>query len=221
MALTENRHASEFIVSEAHGEFSRETIVLISGQNLKAGAVIAKVLFSGTAVATADTANTGNGTMGAVTVSSGAKPGIYRLAITTLAANAGTFLVTDPAGRPIGTGTVGVAFSKAGIAFTLADGATDHAIGDVWYILVIPTAVTGMKWTAVVAPGTVKDGSDIAAGILRDATNATSADVTCTAFVRSVEVNAGEIDYNTLSATNILAVNAQLASVGIVVRPGV
>lgn len=94
----------------------------------------------GTAVAAAVAGNTGTGTMGAVTVSAGAKAGVYRLTIIEPAADAGTFLVEDPDGIPIGSGTVAVAFSAGGLAFTLADGGTDFIAGDAFTITVTLTA---------------------------------------------------------------------------------
>jgi hypothetical protein len=74
-------------------------------------------------------ANTGTGAMGAITVSAGTPLGRYKLRIIEPAANAGTFVVTDPWGRDIGAGTVAVAFSAGGLAFTLAD-AVDYVAGD-------------------------------------------------------------------------------------------
>lgn len=40
---TEGTHAGEFIVSESNGSRSRETVVVTSGQNLVAGAIVATV----------------------------------------------------------------------------------------------------------------------------------------------------------------------------------
>lgn len=45
--VTEPRHRGEFMVSEANGFRSREDITVLLGQNLVAGAVIAKVTASG------------------------------------------------------------------------------------------------------------------------------------------------------------------------------
>lgn len=48
MALTsEGNYTAEFLLSEANGERSRETVTIVSGQNLKAGAVLGKVTASG------------------------------------------------------------------------------------------------------------------------------------------------------------------------------
>jgi hypothetical protein len=45
--LTEGRYAGEFVVSEGNGRISRETITVLSGQNLTAAAVLGKVTASG------------------------------------------------------------------------------------------------------------------------------------------------------------------------------
>jgi hypothetical protein len=45
--LQEGRYAGEFIVSEGNGKISRETITVLSGQNLEAAAVLGKVTATG------------------------------------------------------------------------------------------------------------------------------------------------------------------------------
>ena len=45
--LQEGRYAGEFVVSEGNGRISRETITVLSGENLEAGAVLGKVTASG------------------------------------------------------------------------------------------------------------------------------------------------------------------------------
>jgi hypothetical protein len=45
--LNEGRYAGEFVVSEGNGRISRETITVLSGQNLAAAAVLGKVTASG------------------------------------------------------------------------------------------------------------------------------------------------------------------------------
>lgn len=86
--------------------------------------------------------NTGNGVMGAVTVTAGAMIGNYVVTVIEPGANAGIFNVIDPYGREIGHGVVGSAFSAGGLAFTLADGATDFVSGDAFTLPVTPTAGT-------------------------------------------------------------------------------
>lgn len=65
---------------------------------------------------------------------------------------------------------------------------------------------------------TAGDGSQVAAAILYAATDASVADTHCAAFTRSAEVNGSELDYGAATAPQILAMNGQLAAVGIVVR---
>jgi hypothetical protein len=98
--------------------------------------------FAATGTATAAAGNTGNGAMGAVTVTAGAKQGRYAVEIVEPAANAGAFVVTDPDGQVSGHGNVASAYSANGVAFTLADGATDFLSGDTIYIDVAYTANT-------------------------------------------------------------------------------
>jgi hypothetical protein len=45
--LQEGRHAGEFIVAEGNGTISRESVTLLSGEDLDAGAVLGKVTASG------------------------------------------------------------------------------------------------------------------------------------------------------------------------------
>ena len=49
--LTEGTYAGESIMSESNGTRSRETVTVLSGQNLSAGAVLGKVTASGKYVA--------------------------------------------------------------------------------------------------------------------------------------------------------------------------
>ena len=104
---------------------------------------VANAAVSAAAGGGASFANTGNGVMGAITVSANTRTGRYRLKIVEPAANAGTFVVYDPDGREIGAGNVAAAFSGGGLAFTLADGATDFVSGDGFTIDVLPMNTDG------------------------------------------------------------------------------
>lgn len=93
----------------------------------------------------AEAGNTGNGTFAATpTITAGAKEGTYRVEVTIAATNAGGFVVEDPDGVLVGAGTVAVAFSAGGIAFTLQDGSTDFARGDGFTFTVQPTSGTNV-----------------------------------------------------------------------------
>jgi len=102
------------------------------------GTTLGRVITSGTATAVADASNTGTGTFGTITVTAPAKIGNYRVVITATAGNAGTFMVVDPDGITVGTGTVAAAYSDGGLAFTLSD-ATDFVLGDAFTVVVAGT----------------------------------------------------------------------------------
>lgn len=111
-----------------------------------------------TPVATAGaTVGTGNGVMGAITVTSNAnlQLGVYRLFITRTVANAGDFVLLNPQGLVVGNGQVGIAFNQAGFSFTLADGATDFVVGTS-----IPITVTGTV-KAKLTETTATDGTEV------------------------------------------------------------
>lgn len=80
--------------------------------------------------------NTGNGTMGAVTVSAGAKVGRHQFVCVEPGSNVGNFIHIDPDGVVVGRMTVAAAYSNAGLAFTLADGSTDFVAGDFFDVTV-------------------------------------------------------------------------------------
>jgi len=161
---TEAKRLSNVVKWELAPEvgFCREQVTAYeaSAASYVPGTVLGRVITSGTAAATADSGNTGDGAMGSITVTAPAKIGTYRLIVTAAASNAGTFLVVDPDGVAVGTGTVASAFSDGGLAFTLADGATDFAVGDGFSIAVagsyrykacVETATDGSKVPAAIA----------------------------------------------------------------------
>lgn len=211
--VTEPNWAAEFLLSEAPGTRSREPITVLSGENLKAGHVVGKVAV-GTASSAADGGNTGDGAMGAVTVGAGAQVGDYILTITKAATNAGDFQVVDPEGDVVGIGTVGTAFSGDGLSFTLADGAADFAVGDKITITVAAGSGKYVEWDP-----TNTDGSEVAAGILFDAVDASAADESGVLIARDAEVSAARLTYFTgATSGNKTTAAEQLADIGIIVR---
>lgn len=189
------------------------TITLTGAAALSRGAVLGKTVTAGTANAVAGGSNTGNGAMGAITLGGEAKPGVYTLKITKAAANAGDFEVLDPAGQSIGVGTVAVAFAGTHLNFTLADGATDFAVGDTFAITVTPTAEK-YKLSAIAAT----DGSDVPCAILADAADPSGGDVSSPIY------EMGEFNSNALSfGTGMTAALAKphLRRVGIFLKDAV
>lgn len=117
---------------------------------------LTNVIGARTATAVADEGNTGNGAMGAITVSGDLPNGDYTLKIIKAASGAGEFTVSDANGNLIGVGNVATAFSQNGLAFTLADD-TDFVVGDVIVITVTGgnTKIEGAIWEKTLAQNAI------------------------------------------------------------------
>ena len=207
---TEGKHRAEFVQSLAQGNRSIENVTIKSGQNIQAGEVLGREL-TGSATATADAQNTGDGVMGTVTVTDQAKVGTYMLTFLEAATDAGAFMVEDPGGINMGEGNVAAAFSAGGLSFTLADGATDYVPGDQFSIVVTETSVV---YTAL-----PNDGSEAARCIALEDYNASSAALLGAVVMRDSEVNGNELVWpaSQSAANKTLAID-QLAALGIIVR---
>jgi hypothetical protein len=165
VVATDTRRYSNLVKREMWAEwgYCKKLVTVYQGAaTLAIGAVLGKFIASPTGTASAAAGNTGNGAMGAVTVTSNKnlQLGTYKVTIVKAAANAGDFVVTDPAGDVAGFGTVAVAYSQGGIAFTLADGATDFVVGDSFNIVVAGTE----KYKLVEATAT--DGTEVASVVV-------------------------------------------------------
>jgi hypothetical protein len=170
-----------------------EAITLVSGAGVvEPNTVLGKITTGTTATATAFSGNTGNGTMGTITVSAGAVNGTYKLVIIEPATDAGKFQVEDPNGKIIGTGAVAAAFSKGGLAFTLADGATDFAAGDGFDIVV---ASGSGKYTPY--DDALTNGAQTAVAVCLQGADATSGDKTVTALVRIGVIKKDALQWHT------------------------
>jgi predicted enzyme related to lactoylglutathione lyase len=140
--LTEGQHAGEFLVSEAPCSRSRESVTVISGQNLKAGAVLGRIIKALAAAPNPTVSGTGDGTMTNVKLGKAGKTGSYVVTCTTAVTNGGVFSVVDPDGNalPDLTLTVGAGAStnyvSDQIEFTVTDGSTDFAADDSFTIVV-------------------------------------------------------------------------------------
>ncbi len=211
--LTEKLHPFGFLFSQANGSRSLENITLMDGQNLQAGDVLGLVATGAATSAAKAGGNTGNGTMGAVTVGATAKVGVYTLTITAAATNAGTFSLTDPDGVVLATGTVAVAYTGGGLSFTLADGTTDFIVGDGFTI-----TVASVPGKYAIYDNAASNGVQAAAGILVAATDATAGHTPAVIVARDAEVNAAELGWNGQDSTAITAGKADLAALGIIAR---
>jgi len=185
------------------------------------GTVLGKTLVSGSAAAVAGAGNTGNGTMGSITVSAHAKIGQYVLRITVASSNAGAFELLNSNGAVIGTGNVASAYVGNGLAFTLADGSTDFIVGDTFTI-----TVTGTEKYKILE-NTASDGSAAFAGVYIGASNglgidtsvAATTDTTVLILERGPALVAKEgltLGASIDTAAEKAALYAQMAAVGII-----
>jgi hypothetical protein len=165
---------------------------------------------------------TGTGTMSAITLGPDAQNGDYRVVLEAVVANGGDFDVIAPDGKSIGRFLMGTgsgaaaSFTSSHVNFTLTD-ATDFIVGNYFNIVVALPVAAAAKWVQW-AP-TAVDGSEYAAGVLWDYTDASSADKVCAAVVRLAEVKSGELTWPaTATAEQKLAGAAQLARCGVIVR---
>jgi hypothetical protein len=176
---------------------------------LPAGLILGLISIGLTATAAARTtpANTGNGTMSAVTVSQGAIEGVYTVEFV----SATEYNVISPAGAVLGQGVNGTAYSGAGgLAFTTTAGGTAFVAGDAFLITMAVNANNG-----VYAPLNLlaQDGSQIPAAVLFNETDASQSNVNATVIIRDAEVNGSELIYPfSATAAQIATINAQLAT---------
>ncbi|MBF0424327.1 MAG: head decoration protein [Magnetococcales bacterium] len=152
-------------------------ITLASGGGaLTRGAVLGQLRLAISTPATG--INTGNGTLGTVTLSPQAQLGTYTLRCTATATHAGTFAVIAPDGSTLASATVDVAYAGPQLNFTLAHGATDFAVGDTFTIPVIPGS--GKYLPIAFAAG---DGTQLPRAVLAEDADATSADAAAIAYI--------------------------------------
>lgn len=215
----EPRSQSDVLKSE-FGSISRDVLTIASEQGvLDVGAVLGKIT-TGTATAAAKTGgNTGNGTCtmdGSTPVLAGAKVGVYTARAIAVDTDAATFEIKDPDGFVLGTVALGATWAND-IKFVIADGATDFIVGDGFDITV---AAGSAKWGKY--DPTAVDGRQVAAAVLLDKIDATSADKRAAAVVRLAEVNRRELKWHTTvdSEAKKDVATAQLAQAFIIARTG-
>lgn len=155
--------------------------------------------------------NTGNGTIGTLSVSGyAAKVGVYAVEFD----DATHFIVSDPTAAEVGHGTTGVAFKAGGLSFTITAGGTAFIPSDSFAITVAP----GSGKYKPFDPANV-DGSQIPSAILFSTKDVTAIDKPCAVVARLAEVNASELVWPTgMSAAAIAVALAQLKALTILPR---
>lgn len=143
--------------------FCRGQEVLLAGdgavRTVALGAVLGMALF-GTPTSDA-TGNTGNGAMSGLGLKANAQLGDYSIECISATTDAAVFAVFDPNGKRMSDAATDVAYDNGEIAFTIADGATDFIVGDI-FTVTVPVGtrkVTAIDFSAV-------DGSQRACGIV-------------------------------------------------------
>lgn len=226
--LTEGYNASDFLKFES-GEatlFSRENVIVLSGQVLIGGEIIGKTnVGAATSAVKASGANTGNGilTLDPTTpVLANAQVGVYTARATVVGTNSATFRVYDPTGDSLGdfsfSGAAAVGSFADQIKFTITDGtAADFVVGDGFDITV---AAGAGKVKALAVAGT--DGTQVAVGIMLFPVDATAGDVKGVAVVRDVVVADNRIKWPVgITAPQKAAAIQQLLAKNIIIRMGV
>ena len=161
-----------------------QPIVLGAG-NLKRGAVLGQLNVNPIQAA-AKAGNTGNGTIGALSVAGAPDTGIY----TATATSPTVFAVVDPEGNALGNATAGTPFTSGEINFTITAGGTAFAVGDGFNI-----TVSDAVGTYILSVKTASDGSQTPVAILADDADATAGPVTTGGYVAG-EFNAHSLSYD-------------------------
>lgn len=207
MATEMGARAYEFLLSEAEGALSRQSVtikqagsrVLLPGQVLGwyLTGVVAKV------------SGTGDGDAAGASVTFGidAQIGVYTLTCTAASSHAGTFSVRAPDGTMLANLTVASAYTSTHINLTIPDGSTDWNTSPT--VAVISVTVTGKAMPYTLG---ATDGSQRAFGVLTAGVDASVADQLATAIVRDAEVISAK-----LVGSSTIAL-AQLAERGIIAR---
>jgi hypothetical protein len=163
----------------------------ITTGTLTAGAVLGRINTSvGTPAYSAN--NTGNGTIGSISLGAQATGGVYNLNCNTVATSATTakFTLTDPLGNVISTAiATGSQQTTTHLVFTITAGGTAFAIGDV---ITVPVLAGNYKLAASAA----NDGSATPVAILLTDADASSASVESLILVAGA-VNARRLSFGT------------------------
>lgn len=200
-ALYSNPPLADFVLSEASGQRSRDNVhVRQSGTEVKSGALLVADTVGSVAFAM-DAGATGNPTISAATASALAAEGGYTVTFTTATA----FKVSTPAGVQLGTGTLGAAFSQAGLGFTLTAGGTAAVAGDKATLDVVPADDSYLPYA----------GTGTAVAILYNYLPAATGLKAAVAFTQDCEVKRAALTGLTAAAED------DLRKVGIKVRDAV
>lgn len=203
-----NRGAGHFLLHGFDPQRGNIGITLAASQGaLPAGSLLGQAK-AATAAVKASGANTGNGTISAVTTQTGAKKGLYAVRFTAPTA----FTVEDADGDVIGTGATGAAFNDD-IGFTITAGGTPFAAGDGFDI----TVAANGNWEKLDLAAT--DGTQDLAGILWDDRGDLAATQKAVAIVREATINANALpDWAGLNSNQKALIVSQAEKLRIIIQ---
>lgn len=182
-SLQSQIYVPDQLIADARNLVS-QPIVLGAG-TLKRGTVLGQQSTNPIS-ASATAGNTGNGTIGSLSVGASPLVGTYKATAT----SATVFAVTDPEGNALGNATAGTAFTSSEINFTITAGGTAFAAGDSFSILVADAVGTYIECVK-----TASDGSQTPVAILADDADASAGPVTTGGYVAG-EFNANALTYD-------------------------
>jgi hypothetical protein len=166
--LIEGTHTAEFLAWEAN-LFNRETVAVLSGQNLASGAVVGRVTLGIGRVSIPTVVGTGTGTVSAVFAGPEVEVGNYVLKCTAAVANGGVFSLTTPSGKALPSLTMtpgsggSTTYTSRHINFTITD-STDFAVDDTFTFVVSTTAPTVIGGTGTGTISALSLGPDAKPG---------------------------------------------------------
>jgi hypothetical protein len=210
---TESNRLHDVLKYEMDDRLSREKVTFLSGENVSVGQVIGKV-DRALGSESADSENTGDGTLSGIALGAKAQVGDYVLECVAASTDGGTFKVTAPDGDALPDAEVGTAYSNEQIEFQINDGDTDFVVGDKFTIPVERGSgkVKALNLTAV-------DGSARAAGFPIADYDASDGDVEGVIVSRyAAIVSSGLVWPEGITETQKTTALEQLASLGIVVK---
>jgi len=173
MSLNEGNHTLEFLLSEAPGQRSREAGVLLSGQDLVAGAVLGRISAAQAASPIPAIVGTGTGLMSALTLGTAVQAGNYVITLLATSATA-AFSVVAPDGTALPNGAVATAYTSDHISFLIANGGT-MTIGDTYTVAVTAGGTPVLVGTGTGVVSAFSLGPDAQNGTYRVQLLATSA----------------------------------------------
>ena len=215
--ILEKIYTSEFLLREAAGYRSRDTVMVDQNQTLLPGAVVGVISVGAlSSSVVAKTGNVGNGVLTPQGPAPGARPGLYKV----LFQDATHFQVFKPnlQGDQVldGEGVVGQAYAGA-IDFTIAAGATAFAEEDQINLTIVAAAGDGnyVAWNP-----NAEDGSQIVAGVLYSGRTTVAGQTSrVTAITRDAEVKGQMLQWAPgVTGSQQAAAIAQLAGLGIITR---